>query len=238
MSGAQTTLREAYILLGLTGPADVAAVRRAFRTAVKEARPDMPGGDADRFRRVIDAYRLIQSTGPVRAALEPPKARPAAVPVVRLTPLEAIHGAEVTMRVDQRLLRVRVPPGLRTGEHLRLKGAEGRDDVYLPVLIGSGGGLRVLGDDLYMDAQAPARLLADGGRVEIDTYAGSRSAWIGPGLTIPIRIRLKGLGLPARGSRPAGHLFVAFTPAEDAPSAAEDLLLRFTRVWTPDRLAA
>ena len=49
---------------------------------------------------------------------------------------------------------------------------------------------------------------------------------------------LRGLGLPARGARPAGHLFVSLKPSEDAPSAAEDLLARFTRVWTPDRLAA
>jgi curved DNA-binding protein len=57
-------------------------------------------------------------------------------------------------------------------------------------------------------------------------------------MAAPVRIRLKGLGLPARGSRTAGHLFVTLTPSSDAPSAAEDLLVRFTRVWTPERLAA
>jgi curved DNA-binding protein len=31
---------------------------------------------------------------------------------------------------------------------------------------------------------------------------------------------------------------VTLIPSEDAPSAAEDLLVRFTRVWTPDRMAA
>ena len=65
-----------------------------------------------------------------------------------------------------------------------------------------------------------------------------RSAWVAPGLTAPVRLRLRGLGLPARGARPEGHLFVSLKPSEDAPSAAEDLLARFTRVWTPDRLAA
>lgn len=238
MNSAPPTLREAYVLLGLPGATDIDTARRAFREAVKGARPDLPTGDAERFRQIIVAWRLIQTAAPVLAVLEAPAASPAPAPVVRLTPMEAVRGARVTMRVGDRLLKVSVPPGLRTGEHLRLRGGEGRGDLYLPVLIGSGGGLRVMGDDLYMDARAPSRLLADGGRVEIDTWDGPRSAWIGPGLTIPIRIRLKGLGLPARGARPAGHLFVAFTAAEDAPSAAEDLLLRFTRVWTPDRLAA
>ena len=36
----------------------------------------------------------------------------------------------------------------------------------------------------------------------------------------------------------AGYLFVTLHPPSDAPSAAEDLLVRFTRVWTPERLAA
>ena len=35
-----------------------------------------------------------------------------------------------------------------------------------------------------------------------------------------------------------GHLFVTLEPSSDVPSAAEDLLVRFTRVWTQERLAA
>ncbi|MDP2117381.1 MAG: J domain-containing protein, partial [Brevundimonas sp.] len=92
-------------------------------------------------------------------------------------------------------------------------------------------------DDLYMSCSVPPRLLEDGGRLEVETHAGPRSAWLVAGHQ-PLRLRLKGLGLPARGTRPQGHLFVTLEPSEDAPSAAEDLLVRFTRVWTPDRLAA
>ena len=44
-------------------------------------------------------------------------------------------------------------------------------------------------------------------RLEIETHAGPRSAWLVAGHQ-PLRLRLKGLGLPARGSRPQGHLFV------------------------------
>ena len=133
---------------------------------------------------------------------------------------------------------MQVPAGLRTAEHLRLKAAGGDGaDLYLPVLIRGADGLSVVGDDLYMTCPVPPRLLADGGRLEIDTHAGPRSAWLVAGHQ-PLRLRLKGLGLPARGLRTQGHLFVTLRPSEDAPSAAEDLLVRFTRVWTPDRLAA
>ncbi len=232
------TLNEAFAVLGLHGPADQAAVTRAFRLAVKSARPDLPGGDADRFRRIIAAYRLIQSRG-VRPALAAPTMRPEALPVVGLTPMQAMQGGETTVHLGARTFRVRAPAGMRTGEHLRLKSAaDDGADLYLPVLIRRGDGLSVLGDDLYMDWPVPLRLLCDGGRIEIDTHVGLRAAWVTPGLHTPIQLRLRGLGLPARGARPLGHLFVALKPSEDAPSAAEDLLARFTRVWTPERMAA
>lgn len=238
MSAPAPSLNEAFAVLGLHGPAEQEALARAFRLAVKSARPDLPGGDAERFRRVIAAYRLIQSHG-IRPALAAPVRRPAAPPVVGLSPLEALTGADTTIGLGERILRVRAPAGLRTGEHLRLRGAAADGaDLYLPVLIRPADGLAALGDDLYMTWPVAPRLLSDGGRVEIETHAGPRDAWVAPGMTDPVRLRLRGLGLPARDARPQGHLFVSLKPSEDIPSAAEDLLARFTRVWTPDRLAA
>ena len=231
------SLDEARALLGLTGPAEGEALTAAFRAAVKAAHPSAPGGDADRFRRVIAAWRLIQSRErPL--ALAAPASVPPSPPVVVIGPMDALNGGHVAVRLAGRTLDVRLPKGLRSGEHLRLRGAGGRGaDVYLPVLIRAAHGLSVLGDDLFMDCPVPHRLMDDGGRLEIDTHAGARSAWIVAGQA-PSRLRLAGQGLPARGGRPQGHLFVNLKPSDDAPSAAEDLLVRFTRVWTPDRLAA
>ncbi len=229
--------REAFALLGLTGPAEGETLTVAFRAAIKAARPDQPGGDEARFRKVIAAWRLLQAEarGP---ALEPPPVRPAPLPVVSITPQEALTGGRLGIEVGGRRLRVRVPAGMRSGEHLRLRrGAADGADLHLPVLIRAANGLSVLGDDLYMTWPVPPRLIEDGGWVEIDTWAGPRSAWLAPRQQT-LRVRLKGLGLPARGSRPQGHLFVTLEPSADAPSSAEDLLVRFTRVWTPDRLAA
>lgn len=232
------TLRQAQALLGLTGPASPEAMAVAFRAAIKAARPDQPGGDAERFRQVIVAYRVLQAGG-MQPALPAPKRRPAPAPVITLTPLEALNGATRTVSYCRRQLDVRVPAGLRSGQHVRLKSA-GRDgaDLYLPVLIRASGGLSALGDDLFMTWPVAMRLLNDGGRLEIDTHAGPRSAWVTAGLQSPVRLCLKGLGLPNRGACPQGRLFVTLTPAADAPTAAEDMLARFTRVWTPQRLAA
>ncbi len=237
--GHTPSLNEAFAVLGLHGPAEQAALARAFRLAVKAARPDLPGGDAERFRRVIAAYRLIQARGLRPVALAAPIEQPAALPVVGLTPRQALQGGWTSVQLGDRRVRVRAPAGMRTGEHLRLKGAgaEGAD-LYLPVLIRSDAGLSAMGDDLFMDLSVPPRLLNDGGRLEIETHAGLRTAWVAPGMQGSIRLRLKGLGLPARGVRPQGHLFVALQPVSNAPSAAEEMLARFTRAWTPDRLAA
>ena len=232
-------VREALAILGVAGDADAPALKAAFRSAVKSARPDQPGGDAERFRRVIAAYRLIQAHRPVRPALAAPSARPAPAPVLSLTPIQALSGGKVEVRLGARTVRVTAPRGLRTGDHLRLSGgAADGSDLYLSVLIRPEEGLSVMGDDLFMSWPVERRLMADGGRVEIETHAGARSAWITADMAAPVRVRLKGLGLPARGSRAAGHLFVTLTPSSDTPSAAEDLLVRFTRVWTQERLAA
>lgn len=229
--------REAYALLGLTGPAESAVLTAAFRNAVKAARPDAPGGDDVRFRKVIAAWGLIrQETVPL--ALAAPARPAAAVPVVGLSPDTALKGGLIEVRLGRRMLRVRVPAGLRSGEHLRLRSAgDSGMDLYLPVLVRGDGRLSAVGDDLYMTCPVPPRLLEDGGRLEVDTHAGPRSVWLVGGHQ-PLRLRLKGLGLPARGARVQGHLFVTLQPSDEAPSAAEDLLVRFTRVWTPDRLAA
>ena len=65
-------VREALSILGLHGATDAAALKTAFRAAVKAARPDQAGGDAERFRRVIAAYRLIQAHAPARPSLPRP----------------------------------------------------------------------------------------------------------------------------------------------------------------------
>lgn len=232
-------VREALATLGLQSATDAEALKAAFRAAVKGARPDQPGGDAERFRRVIAAYRLIQAHASAPPSLAPPDQTPAPAPVLVLSPMQAIAGARIELKLDERTLRVAAPAGLRTGEHLRLKGG-GVDgaDLYLAVLIRPEDGISVLGDDLFMSWPTPARLLQEGGRVEIETHAGLRSAWITPEMASPARVRFKGLGLPPRGAHAQGHLFVTLTPSSEAPSPAEDLLVRFTRAWAPERLAA
>lgn len=239
------SIAEARALLGLVGPVDEAGLKAAFRATVKAARPDAPGGDEARFRKVIAAWRVLQADAPAPPV---PDASPAPAPspwtptpsdpLIIITPQQALKGGQITATVGAKTGKVRLPKGVRSGDRVRLKGAGANGaPLQVPVLIKGDEALTAMGDDLYMTCPIPTRLLEDGGRLEIRTHAGPRSAWIVAGQQ-PLRLRLKDLGLPARGKHPQGHLFVTLIPSEDVPSAAEDLLVRFTRVWTPDRLAA
>lgn len=243
MRADSLSFMDARRLLGLNGPAGPQTLAAAFRIAIKASRPDQPGGDAERFRRVIAAYRLLQtetralpaprrdSEAPgvqtARTAFPPP-------PLIVLTPMQALTGGSVIVNAWGRSLLIHVPPGVRTADRIRLKGRP----ALLRVLIRPADGLSVLGADLFMDWPIAPRLMRDGGRIEIDTHAGPQAAWLVPDMVEPVRLRLPGLGLPARGKRVAGDLFVKLVPSDDLPSAAEDMLLRFTRVWTPERMAA
>lgn len=229
-----TCLAEAHARLGLARAADGPARAAAFRASVKAAHAS---GDEARLRLTIAAWRLIQAQAPAPALAAPPERTPSPPPVA-ITPMQALNGGQTLARASGRQFRLTLPPGLRTGEHVRLRGA-GSDgpDLYLPVLIRPADGLTALGDDLYMSLPLNPRVLADGGRLEVQTHAGPRRLWLAPDHPTR-RLVLPGLGLPARGARPQGRLFVSLEPAAEAPSPAETLLARFTRRWTPERLAA
>lgn len=51
---------EAYRILGLDADADPEDVRRAYRERVKAVHPDREGGDEAEFKRVTEAYEVLQ----------------------------------------------------------------------------------------------------------------------------------------------------------------------------------
>lgn len=230
------TFKDARARLGLAEAAGRDAIGPAFRKAAKAA---VLLGDDAALRAAIVARDLLLADAP-QLILPAPKAKPASPPTLGLTARQALSGGVVQARLPGgRQVRIMLPPGVRTGDNVRLKGAGMQgEDLYLPAVVRSGDGLTVVGDDVYMTAPCPPRVLEDGGRVEIQTHAGLRDAWVARGLNAPVRLCLRGLGLPARGSRPAGRLYVRLEPEAGAPSAAEHLLARFHRVWTSERLAA
>ena len=198
-------------LLQLAPGADAEGLRDAFRRAVKAAHPDRPGGDGERLRQVIEAYRRLGAAPAKPAPSAPPAAEPDDVAArIEITTLEAVVGGWSRVRLGGgRELSVRLPAGLRAGEPVRILGRS------FKVAIVGARGARVTGDDLLMTVQAPRALIESGGRLTIETPAGEAAVWISKADGARGFARLRGLGLPARGARPAGDLILSLKAAPD-----------------------
>ena len=121
-----------FALLGVAAGADETAVRRAFLEAVKAARPDR-GGDPERYRELIAAYRRLNDPGQehdLDLHIE-----------LRVTADQARGGGSELVRLPTgKTVRVTLPAGLETGRTLRLRrqglNAPGRwGDVYLRITV-------------------------------------------------------------------------------------------------------
>lgn len=112
-------------------------------------------------------------------------------------------------------LEIAVPPGVLTGDELRLAGqgeigdgdrADGH--LFLSIRLLPHPLYQLLGRDLCY--RMPVSLLAclAGAEIDLPTPQGPRRHRLTPGLPGAEGLRLKGLGLPRRGDKPAGDLCV------------------------------
>lgn len=142
-------------------------------------------------------------------------------------PLTALNGGKVEHRLtDGRLLSVSLPPGMRTGDKVRLGTTE------LEVAVRGDGDLLVRGNDVWISVSLDPAMLAEGGRIAVDSPIGRRVIWVDRKAGERGLVRLEGQGLPARGRHRQGHLFFRLTPVTGkVDSAARTLLRRFTAAW-------
>ncbi len=214
-------------LLGIPPGATAEDLRRAFNRAVKAAHPDRPGGDGERLRQVIEAYRRLDAAAPAPSA-PAPEAREETAARLEITPAQALAGGWTRLRLDDgREASVRLPAGLRAGDLVRISGRTFR------VAIANGPGAAIAGDDLLMTARIDFALMIDGGRLEIETPAGKASVRISAADVARGFARLPGLGLPARGARVAGDLLLRLRPAPDsrAETSVQIKRRRFASAW-------
>ena len=220
------TLKMAREVLGVSSASTPLEVRQAFRQAARRAHPDA-GGDEGAFRQIVSAYKRLQNPLDERMTQTPARPRPSPDPELEITPLQAMAGGEVDHRMpDGKLIRIVLPPGLRSGDRVRAGGGE------LCVYIRAAEGAIVRGDDIWMSVKVAPSTLKKGGRVTVDTPFGRRIVWIDSKAAERGLLRLEGQGLPAHGQRPRGHMFLRLAPAEGlADSAALALLRRFAAAW-------
>lgn len=120
--------------------------------------------------------------------------------------------AQGRVHTRERTLNVRIPKGIKEGQHIRLagQGAPGMGgapagDLYLEVAFRPHPLYSVEGRDVYLDLPIAPWEAALGATVKVPTPAGVVDMKIPPGSASGRKLRLKGRGIPAD---PPGDLYV------------------------------
>lgn len=181
---------------------------RAARSS-RARRGDVPLRGQDHHAKVLvdleDAYRGAQRSITLRV------------------PALDEHGRGV---LHERTLDVRIPQGVREGQHLRLAGQGGpglgdgpAGDLYLDIAFQPHRLYRVDGRDVYLDVPVAPWEAALGARVDVPTPDGTVELTIPAGSAAGRKLRLKGKGIPGQ---PPGDFYVVLAivlPRADDPKA-------------------
>lgn len=116
---------------------------------------------------------------------------------------EAYHGGLRRLTKEDRELEVRIPPGVRSGSKIRMRGEGGpgrgggaAGDLYLVVDLQPHPDFEVIGDDLLTTVELPLYRAILGGEVAVPTLDGRVMLTIPPLTQNGRRFRLRGRGLP------------------------------------------
>jgi len=128
-------------------------------------------------------------------------------------PCPGCHGAGRIRR--DRSLTVKIPPGIATGQRMRLFG-EGEHgsaggpsgDLYVVVHVQEHSFFHREGDDLYCEMPIPFHVVALGGAIKVPTLDGSADLQIPSGTQPGARFKLRGKGMPNVSGRGHGDLHV------------------------------
>lgn len=149
-----------------------------------------------------------------------PQAAPESQADLTIPFLTAVLGGATTVELARdggrrEVLEVKIPPGSDNGNKLRLRGQGspaigGRPagDLLIRVTVEPHPYFRRDGRDLSVEVPVTVQEAIVGARVDVPTPHGHKTLPIPAGTSSGQRLRLKGQGVPAHGSKPAGDLYV------------------------------
>lgn len=131
---------------------------------------------------------------------------------------------------------VKIPPGVKDGQQIRVKGRGGagrgggpNGDVLIQVQVAVHPFLSRDGNDLRMDLPVTLKEAVLGGKVPVPTLSGTVNLSVPANSNTGAVLRLKGKGVPAHGHAAAGDLYVRLVVTlPDKPDAD---LTRFAEGW-------
>jgi curved DNA-binding protein len=132
-----------------------------------------------------------------------------------LTLEDAYTGVDTVVNVGNEKLKLKLRPGIRDAQKLRIKGKGGPGagggpdgDLYLEVSVKPHLIFERKEDDLYRDMPITVSTAALGGKVTVPLLEGSISMNIAAGTNNGKVLRLKGKGMPIYGKEGAGDLYL------------------------------
>ncbi|MBI1206738.1 MAG: DnaJ domain-containing protein [Azospirillum sp.] len=149
--------------------------------------------------------------------------------------LDAANGARKRVTLpDGRSLDIAIPPGLRDGQTLRLRGkgapgAQGRPpgDLLIEVSVAPDPRFERKGNDIHLALPLSLAEAVLGAKVEVPTVSGTVALTIPKGSNTGHVLRLKGRGIPGHGRRAAGDQLVRLeVMLPERPDAALEQLVR------------
>ncbi len=134
-------------------------------------------------------------------------------------------------------LNVQIPPGVESGQTLRLRGKGGpgaaggpAGDALIEVTVTPHPLFRREGRPIHLDLPVTLREAVLGGRVPVPTVGGAVTMAIPPGSDSGTKLRLRGKGLPEHGGQPPGD---AYATLRVVVGPADDALRDFLKDWAP-----
>ncbi|MDC0834002.1 DnaJ-class molecular chaperone CbpA [Geitlerinema sp. FC II] len=177
--------------------------RRANRATARTEAPPPPGTrvrvdsrDAFRRRTTKTAYTVSRPT-------------PRDIEARLTLPLEKAYtgGRERIRLEDGRSLEVNMPPGMVSGQRVRLKGqGEHGGDLYLKITVAPHGFFRTEGSEIVCQLPVTPSEAVLGASVEVPTLDGLVRMTLPPGVKSGQRLRLSGKGYPTRGGKRGDQL--------------------------------
>jgi DnaJ-class molecular chaperone len=134
---------------------------------------------------------------------------------------------------------VKIPPGIKDGQQIRLKGRGGAGraggpagDVLIQVSVAPHPYFTRDGKDLKIDLPVTLKEAVLGAKVPVKTLSGTVSLSVPAGSNSGTLLRLKGKGLPAHGGEPAGDLYARIVVT--LPEEPDEALKKFAESWKAD----
>ena len=122
-------------------------------------------------------------------------------------------GPDGRVRREERTLKVKIPAGVRDGQHIRLRGQGGAGigggpagDLYLDVRIAPHPHFRLDGGDVYVTVPITPWEAALGASIQVPTMGGKAALKVPEGAKDGQKLRLRGKGMP--GKKPGDQYVV------------------------------